>query len=254
MVGNHDNQGMRARRILMPAWQLLCQSVEGLEHSLMPRRCVFCGVVRAGGELLICPGCDADLPRVRHQCPGCAQPLATALAGGVVCADCQARPSPFAAVVAPLHYEFPIDAAIKRYKFQRRLYYAPAFGELLRPAFAGLPEDIDALLPVPLHWLRHGIRGFNQAAEICSLLKKSTGLPVIRNVRRLRATPYQSGLSARERRRNLRSAFAVRGTITARHVLIVDDVITTGETCKQLAAVLRAHGVEKISALAIARA
>ena len=51
---------------------------------------------------------------------------------------------------------------------------------------------------------RHGIRGFNQAAEICALLQKSTGLPVIRNVRRRRATPYQSGLTASERRRNLR--------------------------------------------------
>jgi len=110
------------------------------------------------------------------------------------------------------------------------------------------------LLPVPLHWRRHGIRGFNQAAEICALLKKATGLPTIRNVRRRRATPYQSGLSARERRRNLRRAFAVHGTVTARHVLIVDDVITTGETCRQLAAVLRVHGVEKISVLAIARA
>ena len=238
----------------MPVWQLVCRSIEGLEYALMPRRCVFCGVVRAGGESLICAGCDADLPRVKHQCPGCAQPLATALAEGVVCADCQTRPPPFTAVVAPLRYEFPIDAAIKRYKFQRRLYYAPAFSELLRPAFARLPDDIDALLPVPLHWRRHGIRGFNQAAEICAALKKSTGLPLIRNVRRHRATPYQSGLSARERRRNLCRAFAVSGVITARHVLIVDDVITTGETCKQLATVLRAHGVEKISVLAIARA
>lgn len=242
------------RRILMPAWQLLCRSAAGVEHSLMPRRCVFCGTVRASGERLICSGCDADLPRAAHQCPACARSLATALIEGVVCADCQAGPAPLTAVVAPLIYEFPIDAAIKMYKFRRRLHYAPAFSELLRPAFAKLPEGIDALLPVPLHWLRHGIRGFNQAAEICSLLRKSTGLPVIRNVRRLRATPYQSGLSARERRRNLRQAFAVRGTITARHVLIVDDVITTGETCRQLAAVLQAHGVAKVSALAIARA
>jgi len=86
------------------------------------------------------------------------------------------------------------------------------------------------------------------------LLQKSTGLPVIRNVRRMRATPYQSGLSARERRRNLRNAFVVRGTIRARHALIVDDVITTGETCRQLAALLQAHGVAKVSVLAIARA
>lgn len=220
----------------------------------MPRRCVFCGVVRTAAEPLICPGCYKDLPRARHKCPGCALPLATALADGVVCANCQVHQSPLTAVVTPFLYEFPIDAAIKRYKFQRRLYYAPAFGELLLPAFADLPEDIDALLPVPLHWLRHGTRGFNQAAEICTLLRKSTGLPLIRNVRRLRATPYQSGLSARERRRNLSNAFAVSGAITARHVLLVDDVITTGETCRQLAVLLRAHGAKKISALAIARA
>ena len=220
----------------------------------MPRRCVFCGIVRASGERLICSGCDGDLPRAAHQCPACAKSLATALAEGVACADCQARPSPLTVVVAPFVYEFPIDAAIKMYKFRRRLHYAPAFCELLHPVIAELPEDVDALLPVPLHWLRHGIRGFNQAAEICSLLRKSTGLPVIRNVRRLRATPYQSGLSAKERRRNLRKAFSVRGSITAGHVLIVDDVITTGETCRQLATVLRAHGVANVSALALARA
>lgn len=220
----------------------------------MPRRCVFCGLVRAGGEPLICAGCNADLPRAAHQCSACAQSVATELPDGVVCADCQARPTPFATVAVPFMYEFPIDAAIKMYKFRRRLYYAPAFTELLLPALAALPEDIDALLPVPLHWLRHGIRGFNQAAEICALLQRSTGLPVIRNVRRIRATPYQSGLSARERRRNLRQAFVVRGTITARHALIVDDVITTGETCRQLAGVLHARGVGKVSVLALARA
>lgn len=156
--------------------------------------------------------------------------------------------------MAPLAYEFPVDAAIRMFKFRRRLYYAPAFGELLRQSLAELPEDIDALLPVPLHWLRHGIRGFNQAAEMCRPIRKATGLPLVSNVYRVRATPYQSGLSAKERRRNLRRAFVVRGTISARHVLIVDDVITTGETCRQLAELLREHGVEKVSVLAIARA
>ena len=119
---------------------------------------------------------------------------------------------------------------------------------------ANLPADIDALLPVPLHWWRHATRGFNQADELCRILQKNHKLPLIRNVTRVRATPYQSGLDARSRRRNLRSAFAARGQINARHVLIVDDVITTGETCRQLAKVLRKNGAEKVSVLAIARA
>jgi len=155
---------------------------------------------------------------------------------------------------APLTYEFPVDAAIRQFKFHRKLHYASAFGELLCKAAADLPADIDALLPVPLHWLRHGIRGFNQATEICRPLQKASGLPVIRNVSRIRRTHYQSGLGSRERRRNLAGAFAVRGAIDSRHVLLIDDVITTGETCAQLARELLAHGTQKVSVLALARA
>jgi ComF family protein len=154
----------------------------------------------------------------------------------------------------PFAYEFPIDAAIRQYKFRRRLWYAPAFAELLLPAIAGLPDSIDALLPVPLHWLRHGVRGFNQATEICRALRGQVDLPISRNAYRHRATPQQSGSSARARRRNLRQAFSIRGRVTAKHVLIVDDVVTTGETCRQLARTLMSEGVDEVSVLAIARA
>ena len=80
--------------------------------------------------------------------------------------------------VAPLAYEFPVDAAIKALKFQRRLYYAPAFGELLCKACALLPDDIDAIVPVPLHWRRRWFRGFNQAHEIGKLVAKKLGVPI----------------------------------------------------------------------------
>ncbi len=205
-------------------------------------------------EALICPGCESDLPWIRERCPGCARPLAATPSAGVVCAECQDRPPPFEAAVAPLAFEFPVDAAIRLFKFHRRLQYADAFGELLRRSLAELPADVDALLPVPLHWLRHGVRGFNQAAEICRPLRRASGLPLVRNVSRQRRTPYQSGLGARERRRNLAGAFDVRGSIQASHVLLVDDVITTGETCSQLARELLAHGAGKVSVLAVARA
>ena len=209
---------------------------------------------RYAGEPLVCPGCDADLPRLHHQCPGCAQPVPMPLAQGAVCAECQTGPTPFSAVAAPFAYEFPIDAAIRHYKFRRRLWYAPAFAELLLPAFPTLPDTIDALLPVPLHWLRHGIRGFNQATEISRILHRYTGLPLVQNVHRHRATPYQSISNAKARRLNLRQAFSIRGRVTATHVLIVDDVVTSGETCRQLARVLKGGGVGEVSVLAIARA
>ena len=238
----------------MAPWQLACASARAVEFAVTPKCCVFCGTARRHYEPAICAGCEGDLPWIREQCPGCARSLTTRPAAGVRCAECQERPTPFDVAAAPLAYEFPVDAAIRLFKFQRKLHYATAFGELLCKAAANLSSDIDALLPVPLHWTRHGVRGFNQAAEICRPLRKSSGLPVLRNAVRIRRTPYQSGLGARERRRNLSGAFAVRGTVGAQHVLLIDDVITTGETCALLARELLAHGARRVSVLAIARA
>lgn len=239
---------------MLAPWEVACRSARAIEFAVIPRRCVFCGVSRRHYETAICGCCANDLPWISGQCPTCARPLAATPADGVVCAECQRRPPPFAAVVAPLAFEFPVDAAIRLFKFHRRLYYGDAFGELLCSAAARLPGDIDGLLPVPLHWARHGRRGFNQATELCRPLQKATGLPLVRNVRRSRRTPYQSGLGARERRRNLADAFSIKGPVRARHVLLVDDVITTGETCSQLAHLLTAHGVRKVSVLALAKA
>jgi ComF family protein len=151
-------------------------------------------------------------------------------------------------------YEFPVDAAIKALKFRRKLFYVPAFADILAQAMCTMPGDVDALVPVPLHWRRQAIRGFNQASELAYAASRKTGLPVLRNVVRHRATPYQSGLAAAHRQRNLQAAFAVRGAIRARHVLIVDDVITTGVTCRQLALILLEAGAREVSVLAIARA
>jgi len=117
-----------------------------------------------------------------------------------------------------------------------------------------LHDDIDGVLPVPLHWRRRWFRGFNQAHEIAKPVAKKLGVPIVSNVRRKRATPFQSGLSARERAGNLRSAFAVRGELSCEHVLIVDDVITTGTTMRQLARVVLRAGAVRVSALTLARA
>lgn len=199
---------------------------------MWPVSCVFCAS-RQRGKAPVCEGCFDDLPWSDAA---------------------SATMAPLTTIVTPLEYAFPIDAAIKAMKFNRRLFYVPALAHLLMQGAARLPGDIDALLPMPLHWRRHALRGFNQAAEIARPIRKAVGLPVVTNVGRCRSTPYQSGLTAAQRRRNLTSAFVANGSVDHRHVLIVDDVITTGETCRQLAITLLAAGAEKVSALAVARA
>jgi ComF family protein len=174
-------------------------------------------------------------------------------AAGLLCAPCLLRPPPFDHARAALLYAFPVDAALKALKFRHRLWYVPAFAELLLAELSLHFPDVDALVPVPLHRRRHVTRGFNQAHELCRPLVRRTGLPLVRGARRVRPTDPQTGLDAAARRRNLRNAFVVR-ELRCRHPLIVDDVMTTGETCRQLALALRAAGASSVNVLTVARA
>lgn len=207
--------------------------VSRLHRFMLPVHCVFCGSRCFGEEQRICAGCLEDLP-------WCEQLIAPDV-------------PPLITVASPLHYSFPADAALKLFKFHRRLDYGPAFAELLCRVLPQLADDIDALLPMPLHWRRQALRGYNQAQELAVVVRRKTGLPILKFVRRARATPYQSGLDAEARRDNLRDAFKATETVCCRHVLIIDDVITTGESCRQLGKVLLGAGAGKVSALAVAR-
>ncbi len=208
--------------------------LRALHDAIMPLRCVFCGARSLPTERYVCRGCRVELLRTKSPPP--------------------ALSSPFVVESAPFAWAFPIDAAIKALKFSRKLYYAPALAELLHETSRELPDDIDAVVPVPLHWRRRVFRGFNQAEEIARPIARQLGVPLVRNVVRRKPTSFQSGLSARQRARNLRNALVVRGTLNSEHVLIVDDVITTGVTIRQVARTLRAAGVEHVSAIAVARA
>ena len=219
-----------------------------LSRLILPQVCVLCGVNVE--EAYFCAACKTDLPWIATACEKCGQPLPA----GTLCADCQLDPPQFEKAVAPLLYTFPVDSALKALKFKRQLYFAPAFGDLLLPLLEDKFPDVDALLPVPLHRFRHASRGFNQATELSRPLRGKSGLALVRNVVRVRATPPQTGLHAAERRRNMAAAFEVCGALKARHLLVIDDVITTGETCRQLSAALLAAGARKVSVLAIARA
>jgi ComF family protein len=225
-----------------------------LEQRVLPESCAFCGLELSAGDRPVCDACHATLPWVEAACRRCGCPLSAASSVAGVCGHCQACPPPFTTLVAPLRYEFPVDAAIKALKFRRRLHYLPAFAAILAGPAQDLAGDIEAMLPVPLHWRRQLLRGFNQATELCRLLTPVLPVPILQRVQRARSTRYQSGLGASARRSNLRGAFRLRGHVDASHVLIVDDVVTTGATVEQLAATLRAGGVERVSVLAIARA
>lgn len=221
-------------------------------HLLLRPTCVFCRQAKADGS--ICRACLDDLPALGRICRRCADPLASGVGENVTCGPCQARPPPWTRCRAALPYEWPVDVALQRLKYSRELAFAAAFGALLAMRAAADFAGVDALCAVPLHRWRHLRRGFNQAEELLIPIRRQTGLPVIRGLRRTRSTRPQSGLSRTARRQNLRGAFRMSENCLFRHPLVVDDIMTTGETCRQVASVLLANGARNVSVLTVARA
>ena len=221
-------------------------------QCLLPTVCVFCALPVAGRR--ICSGCLGDLPKLGIVCRSCGEPLPHPAPDDLPCARCQKRPPPWAKYVAALPYEWPVDTALKALKFSAKLAYAAAFAELLLPLLQHEFDAIDALVPVPLYRWRQARRGFNQAEELCRPLARATGIPLVNALIRVRATEPQSGLGRTARRRNLRNAFALRTALRCRYPLLVDDIMTTGETCWQLSRLLRASGAQQVAVLTVARA
>jgi ComF family protein len=149
----------------------------------------------------------------------------------------------------------PLATAVHGLKYHRRRIVADALGDLLAERYPFAEGTL--LVPVPLHPSKLRDRGFNQALLLARVLGRRRGLRVApRALRRVRATRTQPGLTAPERRRNLRSAFAV-GTatdLTGSHVVLVDDVLTTGATADACARVLSAAGAARVDVYTVGRA
>jgi ComF family protein len=212
--------------------------------------CLLCA---GGSESLICTACRDELPWNCCACRRCARPLPSETM--TLCRPCQRRAPPFEAAIAAFRYAAPVDQAIQGLKYHADFLAARWLGEALAEAVvARSMSPADLLLPVPLHHGRLRQRGYNQSLE----LARHTGRQLQIELRplaarRLRATEDQIGKTAHERRRNLRGAFAVDRTVQARHVALIDDVMTTGSTLAELARACRRAGAASVQVWVVAR-
>jgi ComF family protein len=221
---------------------------------LWPARCALCGQP-GQRELDLCAGCEADLPLNDRVCEHCAEPLPPELSQPTLCGACLQRPPSFDACVAPFRYAFPVDRMIQRLKYDRELCHGRIFGRLLARHLAHRGTRPELVIPVPLAPRRYRERGFNQAREVALPVCESLRLTLRSDlVVRQRETREQAGLDRKERGKNLRDAFALTAPLHARHIAIVDDVVTTGSTVNGLAKLLRGAGAEWIEVWAVARA
>jgi ComF family protein len=214
-------------------------------------RCFLCASPCKDREAL-CLGCLNDLAFNTNACPGCAKPNDVSR----TCTDCLSRPWVFIDHAwAPFQYHYPTNHLIQHMKFKQGIDVASSLGYVLSelPLYVSSPLP-DCIIPIPLHSSRLVSRGYNQSVELARPLSKRLGIQLDKtSCKRVRATRPQSDLPTKKRKENVRNAFSVSAGISYGHVLLVDDVITTGSTVNELARTLRLAGVSRVDVLSCAR-
>ncbi len=191
-------------------------------------------------------------------CAGCGAPFEHDYGEGALCALCIAEPPAFVSARAALLYDDASHDLIISFKHSDRADLAPLFGKWLAHAGKPLVTSKTILTPTPLHWRRLLKRRFNQAGLIALEAARSLGCayePLL--LRRNRATPPQKDLSIAARRRNVAGAFMVEEEALTKvhgaHIVLVDDVLTTGATLSACSRSLYSAGAARVDALVLAR-
>ncbi len=248
-----------------------------IQDYLLPPTCILCG--NPGHDSRdICHSCYTQLPRNNRCCYRCAEILEIPISAPVLscrtlpaqppltaspakplppilCGRCLSRQPAFDETYAPFIHQAAIRHLIGALKFGADYKNARLLGTLLAEHLKQTAERPDLIIPVPLHKARYRQRGFNQAIEIARTVAKELQIPLdLASCRRHRDTPHQTQLPAKKRRKNLKNAFSVIKPIHARHIAILDDVMTTGSTAHELAYILKKAGVSRVDVWVCARA
>jgi ComF family protein len=240
-----------------PAVALAKAALRPMLDFALPPRCPGCGAIAAEPHRF-CLDCWRSLTFLGEPCCArCGLPFEFAGAGEAECGGCLAEPPPFDRLRAAVAYgEVSRQVALKL-KYGGRLGLAETLAHfMLRHVRAGEGEPV--LVPVPLHRWRIWKRGYNQAALIAAALSRRSGLPLALDLLgRTRATPLLKGLGRRERALAVRGAFKVpasaKARLSGRHVLLVDDVFTSGATAAACARALKRGGAARVDILCWAR-
>lgn len=220
--------------------------------------CELCGN-NTSRPISLCQACQEDLPVLENSCTLCSIELGLKLPINSICGQCLQSPPAVDYALSLFHYDSQIAHMITQLKFSHRFSNAAIFGYLLAEKIQASSKQAfkapQVIIPVPLHSKRLANRGFNQSLEIAKACSKKLNIPIDnKRVKRTKYTLAQSDLSAKDRRKNVKNCFKLEKALEHQHVVILDDVVTTGATCNELAELLKKEGVKTVGVWAIARA
>ena len=228
---------------------------------LYPALCPVCDhVLDAGRRAPLCRECWAAIERIGPPCcVSCGLPLPSFEpppdVASLRCHACRVDPPPFDYAGTAGAYAGVLREALHALKFRgKRALARPLASLMFEQCGALLGPDVDALVPVPLARERERERGFNQATLLAGHLAAASGLTVEpRWLSRRRSTRPQTELTAGARRGNVARAFSASPRVAGAHVVLVDDIVTTGATVAECARTLREAGARTVGVLAVAR-
>lgn len=210
---------------------LLRDLIKGVSHLFYPHLCEGCSKQLVGNEQVLCISCEVQLPETHnYNIPD--NETGLRFAGRVA--------YKYAATYAYFTDEGLLQHLLHGLKYQGKqetgTYLGAKFGQNLRNA--GWIKKIDAIIPVPLHPDKLAKRGFNQSVLIAEGIAAATGVPVLaKALERTRNTESQTRKTRSERVENMAGAFRIadKEAITGKHILLIDDVLTTGATLEACA-------------------
>lgn len=224
------------------------KGISGVLDLLWPPHCAICN-----SRTEYSPLCDDCFAEIIHEKGFFCAECGTRQTQGV----CEHHPNPaYSGFFPAFHFCDVVRELIHMLKYSNRRDIGVYFGEIIfqRASAEGLFEGIDGLVPIPLHKARKRERGYNQSEVIAQAISRLSGVPVLtKGIGRAKNTESQTKLNHEERQLNVTGAFKIDIDLTGKHFIIVDDVITTGATTRELAMTIARAGGRVAKAICIAR-
>jgi len=230
----------------------------GLIDLALPAVCAACGTDDVAAEGL-CTACNVKLLSLVSlpYCPRCGATIGPGIP--IYQEGCSACPNPlprFARVARLGPYADPLRAVVRELKYRRRNWLHHRLGRMLgKTVEASSLENLDLVMPVPMHWRRRLARSCDHARVLAGAVAKELNLPLGDELIRVRHTPPQVNLPRTRRIENVRGAFEVRRAagLSGANVLLIDDVTTTGATADEAARTLLKAGISKVVLAVVAK-